>query len=444
METPICDFVTRYAASAPLRLHMPGHKGLTLLGMEANDITEIPGADVLYQPEGIILQSEKNAASLFGSGRTVYSCEGSSLPIRAMLYLASLYAAQKGECCTVAAGRNAHKVFLTASALLNIAVDWLYPEAETDLISCEITPKRLAEYLHVHHPTAVYITSPDYLGNMADIRAMAALCHQHGVLLLVDNAHGAYLNFLPESMHPMALGADLCCDSAHKTLPVLTGGAYLHISKSAPALFAEAADRAMAMFASTSPSYLIMQSLDRANAYLADGYREKLLSAGERWHSVRKSLTRQGWRLTGKEPLKLTILPKSMGYTGTELEEKLEQQNIFCEFADKDHLVLMVSPEFTQEDAQRVIDVFASVPAKAPIFTLPPRIPRGTPMIAPHEAIFRPCEQISVVQSEGRIMASPTVSCPPAIPIVACGERIDKAAIEAMLYYGIEEITVMK
>lgn len=443
METPICDYVARYAAGAPLRLHMPGHKGMNLLGMEANDITEIPGADVLYQPEGIILQSEKNAASLFGSGRTVYSCEGSSLPIRAMLYLTTLYAAQKGEKCTVAAGRNAHKVFLTASALLDIRVDWLYPEAEMDLISCEISPARLEAYLHDHRPTAVYLTSPDYLGNLADIKTMAEICHREGVLLLVDNAHGAYLNFLPESVHPMALGADLCCDSAHKTLPVLTGGAYLHISKGAPALFAEAADRAMALFASTSPSYLILQSLDKANAYLANGYREKLLAVGERWHAVRKSLTRQGWHLTGKEPLKLTILPKSMGYTGTELEALLEQQNIFCEFADKDHLVLMVSPEFSQEDAQRVVDTFAAFPAKTPIFTMPPRIPRGISAVSPHEAIFRPCAQIPVSQSEGRIMASPTVSCPPAIPIVACGERITPAAVEAMRYYGIEEITVL-
>lgn len=80
-------------------------------------------------------------------------------------------------------------------------------------------------------PAAVYITSPDYLGNLADIGGMSDVCRKYGVLLIVDNAHGAYLHFLPKPEHPLDLGAEMCCDSAHKTLPVLTGGAYLHISQ---------------------------------------------------------------------------------------------------------------------------------------------------------------------------------------------------------------------
>ena len=116
MTTPICDFVRRYEALHPIRLHMPGHK-------QGTDITEIPGADVLYAAEGIIRESEDNAAALFQSRRTLYSAEGSSLCIRAMLYLAQMHAALQGRRARIAAGRNAHRVFLEAAALLDPVIE---------------------------------------------------------------------------------------------------------------------------------------------------------------------------------------------------------------------------------------------------------------------------------------------------------------------------------
>ena len=445
MNTPICDFVRQYSAREPVRLHMPGHKGQPLLGAEPLDITEIPGADVLYHAEGIILESEENAASLFGTKKTLYSAEGSSLPIRAMLYLASLYAARQGKKPLIAAGRNAHKVFITAAALLDVQVQWLYGDNADDLVTCALTPRQLESYLTgcAEKPTAVYLTSPDYLGNRMDIATMARVCHDHGCLLLVDNAHGAYLNFLEESLHPMALGADLCCDSAHKTLPVLTGGAYLHVGKAAPALFAEAAESAMALFASTSPSYLILQSLDQANAYLADGFREKLKDAVQVWNRVKDSLKEAGWVLTGQEPLKLTILPKAWGYTGEELAELLETQNIFCEFADPDHLVLMLPVEFGESLPGMVEAALLATPKRTAISSGAPALHRAEAVLSPHEALFRPSRMVSTREALGKIMADPTVSCPPAIPVVSCGERIEQWAVDAMDYYGINRVRVI-
>ena len=133
MNTPIVDFVQGYAASEALRLHMPGHKGVPLLGPEALDITEITGADVLYHAEGVIRASEENAAALFGSAKTLYSAEGSSLCIRAMLYLALQYARLTGKKPLIAAGRNAHRVFLSGAALLGLEIAWLYGEESTPL-----------------------------------------------------------------------------------------------------------------------------------------------------------------------------------------------------------------------------------------------------------------------------------------------------------------------
>ena len=222
MDTPIVDFVRNYADKKALRLHMPRHKGESFLGCESADITEIEGADVLYSPNGIIKQSEDNAAQIFGTSKTVYSTEGSSLSIRAMLYLVKIYGNTKNKKAFIAAGRNAHKTFVTAAALLDYKIDWLTADSDDTVISCNITPRILTEYLSKaeQKPLAVYVTSPDYLGNMLDIKGLAEVCRKYGVLLLVDNAHGAYLRFLAENLHPIALGADMCCDSAHKTLPV--------------------------------------------------------------------------------------------------------------------------------------------------------------------------------------------------------------------------------
>lgn len=164
MNTPIADFIRNYAARNPVRLHMPGHKGRELLGCEALDITEIPGADELYVADGIIGESEQNAAGLFGTGATLYSTEGSSQCIRAMVYLAALNARDAhARNPYILATRNAHKTFLYALALTDLDVRWLV-SAETDsLCACRITATDVAHALREapEPPAAVYVTSPD-------------------------------------------------------------------------------------------------------------------------------------------------------------------------------------------------------------------------------------------------------------------------------------------
>ncbi len=445
MDTPICDFVRQYAASGALRLHMPGHKGQPFLGAEALDVTEIDGADVLYQADGIIKRSEENAAALFGAARTLYSAEGSSLSIRAMLYLALLYGRARGKRPLIAAGRNAHKVFITAAALLDLDVAWIFPEHQESVLSCEITPDALDRYLSAmeESPVAVYLTSPDYLGHMADVGPLAEVCRRHGVLLLVDNAHGAYLNFLPESRHPIALGADACCDSAHKTLPVLTGGGYLHISKAAPALFREQAETAMSLFASTSPSYLILQSLDNANRYLSEGYGERLAAFCAEAGALKDRLTAAGYTLVGAEPLKVTIAAKPYGYTGTELARQLLARSIVCEFHDPDHVVLMLTPELGTDALARLEAALLSIRARPAITERTPLPGKPVRKLSPRAALFAVSRELDVRECRGKVLASAAVSCPPAVPIVACGEVIDEAAIRLFQYYGIRVCRVV-
>ena len=437
MNTPICDFVRRYADSETLRLHMPGHKGIGPLGIEHLDITEISGADSLYEASGIIAESEANASLLFGCP-TFYSTEGSSQCIRAMLHLATC-----GRNRRIAAARNVHKTFLTAAALLDLQVDWLYPDIEGSYLACPITAEALENYFAgcAQIPAAVYVTSPDYLGNMLPIDALAEICHRHGALLLVDNAHGAYLRFLPNSRHPMDLGADLCCDSAHKTLPVLTGGAYLHVRD---AELAKQAKNALTLFGSTSPSYLILQSLDAANVYLAEGYREKLAGFCKETSALRQRLSRHGFCLTGDGPLKFTFTTKPWGDTGTELAEALRGNGIECEFADPDYLVLMLTPELGTDALTQLELALLSIPHSAPITARPPAFHPCETVVSIREALLSPAETVPVEESLGRVLASPSVGCPPAVPIVVCGERIDENAIAAFRYYGIEYCSVLK
>lgn len=442
MNTPICDFVRRYVEAQPLRLHMPGHKGSPLLGPEPYDITEIGGADSLYEASGIIRESEHNASRLFGC-ETYYSAEGSSLCIRAMLYLTRLYAQHTKKKPLIAAGRNAHKVFLSAAALLDFDVTWLYPNEDDSYLSCRPNAEALESLLLREHPAAVYLTTPDYLGNTADVEALARICHRHETLLLIDCAHGAYLRFLPESQHPMDLGADLCCTSAHKTLPVLTGGAYLHLSTQLPKGFSRQAKTALAFFGSTSPSYLILQSLDRVNPYLAQTYPERLAAFLPKVQRLKDRLTARGFSLQGDEPLKLTLASKSYGYTGSSLAELLSKQGIVCEFADPDFLVMMLTPETGEIGLERLEAALTSIPRSAPISQRPPifRAPRR--ILSIREAAFSPCEVLPAAQSVGRVLTTANVGCPPAVPIVVCGEEIDPAALSCFAYYGVETCTVV-
>lgn len=445
MKTPLFDFVSEYKNKNPMRLHMPGHKGKSCFGFENLDITEIEGADSLYEAEGIIKESEKNAGALFGA-RTFYSCEGSSLSIRAMLYLAALHAKENGKTPKILAGRNAHKVFLYSAALLDFDVSWIYPKTQDSYLACSITKDDLTAAIADSEtpPTALYVTSPDYLGNTLDIRSLSDICKKHGMLLLVDNAHGAYQKFLPVSRHPIDLGADACCDSAHKTLPVLTGGAYLHVSENAPEIFSREAKNAMALFGSTSPSYLILQSLDLCNAYIENGYREKLSSLCEKLVSLSQKLTESGYEIKQGEPLKLTFMTKSYGYTGREFADILLRENIVCEFSDPDHLVMMFTPEITDEDIERLYTVLKNVEKRAPIITEAPKISIPRRVLSPREAMFSPRKTVKTEDAVGHVLASANVGCPPAVPIVASGELIDENSAAAFRYYGITDVEVVK
>ena len=441
MKTPIVSFLKSYQEKSPVRMHMPGHKGAGILGFEGMDLTEIYGADELFAAEGIIKESEQNASSLFGCP-TYYSTQGSTLCIQTMCTILRQDAKSKGKTPKILAGRNAHRSFIHAAALLDFEIEWLY--GNSDYLSCKIHAEDLEKAIIESHPTAVYLTNPDYLGNLLDIKSLASVCKKHNVLLAIDNAHGAYLRFLEPSLHPIDLGADLCCDSAHKTLPVLTGGAYLHLSESLNQVWKNNVKHFMEYFSSTSPSYLIMASLDAANEVLDTTFRNSLSECIQRVDGLKNTLTQHGYTILFGEPMKITISTKEFGYTGNEIANLLMECDIYPEFYDSDYIVLMPSPYNTKDDLKRLETCLCGIDRKPILINKPPKLEQSKKAMNVRQALFSSSITLDVSKSLGQVCSSVTVSCPPAILPVIPGEVISESSIEVMKYYGIETVRVVK
>jgi arginine decarboxylase len=449
MDTPIVDFVKEYIENNGTRFHMPGHKGHVFFGLEPYDITEIKGADVLHHGDGIIAKSEKNASELFGSGRTHYSTEGSTHCIKAMLAILAMQRKDRKRRPYLLAARNVHRSMIDACALLDLDIHFMKHQSNS-LCTCVISAEILKDALAKEDvlPLAVYVTTPDYLGQTTDISALALVCKQYDIPLVVDHAHGAYRHFLEEAKHPMDLGAAMCCDSAHKTLPVLTGGAYLHIGKEFTERFEPYASQAMALFGSTSPSYLIMQSLDLCNAYLDQSFRKEIHTLVKQIDKDKKALQEIGIPIEESEELKIVIHTAQCGYEGEEIAEEMRQFGIECEYADREHVVWMLSPQNEECDHSRMLhwakkSVLVTKP-KEPLRTEMYQIYGSKQVLTIREAVLAPSERINVTDASGRICAAETISCPPAIPIAISGEEITKEMIQAFQSFQLEKVSVVK
>ena len=428
ITTPIYNFVRDFKGQNKSRFFMPGHKGChpydaALSQISQYDITEIKGADALFEASGIIGESENNAAQIFGSKATLYSTQGSTLGIQTMLSLL----AQRGD--TIIAGRNAHMAFCNACALLRLKVYWILPESSDPYgVRGTITVPQIERALEeCPEAVGVYLTSPDYLGNTVDIEQIAHICHQHDKLLCCDNAHGAYFITGPKKMHPIHLGADLCCDSAHKTLPVFTGGAYLHLGKQCP-WDKEEAKQKMAMFSSTSPSYLTLISLDLCNRYLSEQGINDFNLLYQRVDTLKRHWKKRGVALldTPVDFAKITLDAAACGWDGEELADYLRECQIECEYANSCYVVLMTSPFLLEEDFKRLKQAVGQLPLfpkkewDIVPFTLPEQV------LPIFEAMGKEWERIPLDQAVGRVSAQTIAACPPGVPVVVAGERIYK------------------
>ncbi|MCI8603722.1 MAG: aminotransferase class V-fold PLP-dependent enzyme [Ruminiclostridium sp.] len=426
MNTPIHDFLISYGEKNSVRCHMPGGKSNPF------DITEIEGADSLFESAGIIRESEESAAKLFGAGKTLFSCGGSTLSVQTMLALAKAYRPEKKR---VIASRYCHKSLISACVLLGLVPDWIYPE---EYLSCKIAPEAVKAKI-TSDTLCVFAQSIDYYGGESDVEGIAEACREKNVPLLTDNAHGAYLVFTDR--HPLALGADMTADSAHKTLPCLTGGAYLHINKNAPEIFIKEAKAVMSLFGSSSPSYLILDSLDMCNNFIQEE-REKAKRIFAEVKSLKSELVKLGYTLKESDLMRITVDALPYGYSGAELGEELRKNGVESEFSDDRYTVLLFSCAQRTEDFERIIEAAKGIKPLEPLIPVNPPIVRPIAAAEPREAMFSAAEVVPLEKAEGRICADINTPCPPCVPVVMAGEIIDGEIVRALERYGVKRIRI--
>lgn len=424
-NTPLYSALLKHQALRRAPFHTPGHKcapGALPQDLLALDFTELPDTDSLFEADGPILQAEQAAARLFQAKRTLFSAGGCSLCIQAMLRLAC---PQGGR---VLCARNVHRSAVNTMALLGLEPVWSVPDAI--LSALKNNTKSI---------NACYVTSPDYYGRLQDIPALAVLCRQKHIPLLVDNAHGTQLAFTQPDLHPLHLGASMTADSAHKTLNVLTGGAWLQIGEER---YVQDAKEAMSLFASTSPSYPIMASLDLARAY----QEEHPAAFAEVQRQVRvlsQTAQRIGITNVSDDPTRLALRTSDIGLTGAAAAEIFRENGVEPEMADGGFVVFICTQWNTEADYQRLAKGLSALPIGKPLPPIPELPPLPPVRLPLRQAVFAPAHAVSLEQAVGRIAAEAACPCPPGIPVVMPGEEVTQEVAQFLRGYGFFSLHVL-
>lgn len=440
-NTPLYTALREHLAKKQASFHTPGHKGRFLpKDLYELDLTELPDTDSLFESDGCIRAAEEAARELFHSRATYFSAGGCTLCIQAMFRLA---APQGGK---VISSRVIHRSAVNTMALLGIEPVWVRPRPDAGpCLAGRFHPEDVEKALAGNPDAkAVYVTSPDYYGVLADIQGLSAVCHAHGVPLLVDNAHGTHLALLGK--HPLTLGADLTACSAHKTLPVLTGGAFLNIGDteiSRKLNFAERAKEAMALFGSTSPAYPVMVSLDLARAWAMEQGKEAWEKLAVRMVKIKEIAREKGLLLPLGEtdPTRLAIGTLPAGMTGEEAGDFFRKKGVEPEHEDGGYLVCIATPFNTEEELDRLEMAVKALPDACTEVEGTPALPSLPPVRRmPREAVLAFQEAVPLEKAVGRVAGEAACPCPPGVPIVMPGEEITAECAAFLTKYQLKEI----
>ena len=440
---PLIDALADRAARRSGRFHVPGHKGRAIDPMLADawgdcwawDLTELDGLDNWAAPQGAIAAAQTLAADCFGAAATRFLVNGATGGITAAI------AAVCGDGDELIVARNAHQSVLSGLILSGARPVWVWPEVDRAWqLPTGVAPAAIAQALDAHpRAKGVVIVSPTYHGWVSDVRAIAALTRSRRIPLIVDAAHGAHFGLhpaLPES--PLAAGADLVVASAHKTLGSLTQSALLHINYGA-AIDRSRLEQALRWVTSSSPSYLLMASLDGARRRAALSGFSDWAATLDRVDRVRSALGHDAsLRVLAGESLdrsRLTVhLP---GWNGYEVDEILDRDwGITAELSSPHHVTFIWTPANSEAEGDRLVVALQAL-ARSPQdpALLPAWIglaPPSSAPLTPREASQAPTEVVAIEQAIGRIAAESVCPYPPGIPAIVPGERVDQRAIEQL------------
>ena len=457
MGTPLVDALRDIMAQKQVSFHMPGHKGGRLFPpfsdrLAEMDMTEIPGLDNLQAPEGVIKQAQELAAEAFQSDACFFLVNGSTSGIHIMM----MSALQPGE--KVLMPRNCHKSVWGGLVLSGAVPVYLPPEYDEEYgWATHVTPEAVRQAVR-EHPDArgMILTNPDYYGMCPRMKEIRGILDGHHMRMLVDEAHGAHLVFHP-GLPPSAAecGADFWVQSAHKTLPALTQSAYLQVRLSGrnpeedpshTALFLRA-EQVSRMLQSTSPSYLLMASLDWARDYMEEQGKAALDRLLENLEWTRKELrdlgieTMENYRrpeILGMDPTRLVLDLSHLGRSGYEGEQMLRESGVQVEMSDAHRVVLITTVADEKADFTKLVRACRSLSAhprktvrKENSLSISREIPEQ--MLSPKEAFGKSKEYVPLKGAKGRICAGLVGAYPPGIPRFCPGERVDAPGIEELL-----------
>ncbi len=462
-RTPLFDALVALAESKKVSFHTPGHKSGKGISTRFRkfvghkiftiDLTTLDEVDCLQKPIGVIKEAQELAAEAYGAEHSFFLVNGTTGGNHAMI----LAACRPGDKIIVA--RNAHKSVMTGIILSGALPVFFMPEIDEERgIALNVALSGAQKILKKHPDAkAVFLTSPNYYGVCADLKNIISLFKERGLAVLVDEAHGPHLRFHPRlPMTALEAGADACVQSTHKIIGGMTQSSMLHLnSQKIPV---RSLTGVLHLIQSTSPSYVLMASLDLARMQMATEGNKLLTKAVELAQETRARINDiPGIKCFGEadfaaregnfslDVTNLTISVKELSITGFQASQILNQEfDIQVEMADLYNLLVIVSIGDRRDDVERLVSALKELPAKAqdirrdqPFWAFPSMECKAS--LSPREAYFAPHQFVELKKSAGKVSADIVTIYPPGIPILIPGELIDKQSadyIEKMAQAG--------
>lgn len=468
LYTPVYNAIKAYTDTAPLPFHMPGHKlgkGIAeeFLGeIEKLDLTEIPGTDNLHAPTGAVKEAQELAAEAFGARKSFFLVNGSTVGLHAAIAAIC----RPGQRLIV--GRDCHSSVINGMLLAGVQPHYILPEYSSEFgINTGITASAAKKALDdAPDAVGVLLTRPNYYGVCSDVSGIAKLVHARGKLLVVDEAHGSHLSFnkrLPASA--LESGADICVQSAHKTLPAFTQGAFLHMGSENADL--QRLKYFLDIFQTTSPSYIIMAYLDIARAVMQKYGKNLLDGLLDAIEACSAGLVSKSVKILGKADLsgfdhdmtRITVNTAGIGISGYSAEKLLrEQYNIQVEMSDMRNIVCISTVADDPESIGRLFDAIVcieryggwdktAVREKVTEFPLFTGLSLPSVAIEPYDILNAQYEKVLLNEASGRASNGIVCPYPPGIALVCPGERFDREKIDLLqeiihcggIVHGIDE-----